>query len=170
MTRRARPRALPAPASALLLALPLAVLLSGCGGSDEPEPAPDPKPAYVEAATTVCSEADEEFSALTQPTTPAEFGPFVTETIRIAEGAQQELSALTPPPDDRAELEEKVLTPFADLVEEGKAFSARVTAAGDDQAALLGLLGQRPSSAAIDKEYLRSYGLDSCAEAIAKVG
>jgi len=167
VTRPARPR--PAAPSALLLGL--AVLLAGCGGSsDDPEPAPDPKPAYVEAASTVCSEADEEFTALAQPTTPAEFGPFVAETIRIAEGAQQELSALTPPPDDRAELEEKVLTPFAALVEEGKAFSAQVTAAGDDQAALLALLGQRPSSAAIDKEYLRSYGLDSCAEAIAKVG
>ena len=167
MTRRARPR--PAAPSALLLGL--AVLLAGCGGSsDDPEPAPDPKPAYVEAASTVCSEADEEFTALAQPATPAEYGPFVAETIRIAEGAQQELSALTPPPDDRAELEEKVLTPLGELVEQGRAWSAQVTAAGTDQAALLGLLGTRPTSDGIDQEFLREYGLATCADVVAKLG
>ena len=153
----------------LLVVCVLSAALSACSGS-EPEAAPDPKPAYVKAASAVCTSADEQFSELVQPTTPDAFGPFVSQTVVIAEKAQADLSALTPPPDDEADFETKVLDPFADLVAEGKAFSAKVTAAGSDQAALLALLGQRPTSEAVDKEYLRSYGLKSCADAVSKVG
>ncbi len=157
-------------AAPLLVVCLLTAALSACSGDPEPEAAPDPKPAYVEAASAVCTSADEQFSELVQPTTPEAFGPFVAQTVKIAEQAQTDLSALTPPPDDRADLESKVLEPFAALVTEGKAFSAEVTAAGSDQTALLALLGQRPTSEAVDKEYLRSYGLESCADAVSKVG
>ena len=158
-----------APLAALVLAL------SACSGGDGDDAAApqeaDPKEAYVEQADEVCSSADDDFAALGgTPTAPAEFGPYVQETVGIAERAQTELAALTPPEADRADLESKVLTPFAELVEQGKAWSSQVTAAGGDQAALLGLLGSRPTSAGIDKEYLREYGLTSCADAISKVG
>lgn len=160
-------RWLAAPLTALVLAL------SACsGGGDEPaaQEEVDPKEAYVEQASDICTTADEDFAALTAPATPEEFGPFVTQTVGIAERAQTELAALTPPPEDRADLESKVLTPFAELVEQGKAWSAQVQAAGTDQAALLPLLGARPTSAGIDKEFLREYGLTSCADAVSKVG
>ena len=158
-------RALAAPLTALVLAL------SACsGGGNDAAPEVDPKQAYVEQASEVCASADEEFAALTAPTTPAEFSPYVTETVGIADRAQRELAALTPPEQDRAELESKVLTPFAELVEQGKAWSAEVTAAGTDQAALLPLLGERPTSAGIDKEFLTEYGLETCAQAVSKVG
>jgi hypothetical protein len=158
------------------LAVPLTVLvlvLSACsGGEDEQASAPevDPKEAYVEQASDICSSADEEFAALTPPTTPDQFSPYVQETVGIAGRAQSDLAALTPPEADRADLESKVLTPFAELVEQGRAWSERVTAAGADQAALLPLLGERPTSAGIDKEFLREYGLTSCADAISRVG
>ncbi len=168
MTRHTNRRALVAPLTALVL------VLSACSGGGDEAAAPeevDPKEAYVELASEVCASADEEFAALGgTPTTPAEYGPYVQETVGIAERAQTELAALTPPEQDRADLESKVLTPFAELVEQGKAWSAQVTAAGTDQAALLPLLGSRPTSAGIDKDYLRTYGLTSCAEAVSKVG
>ncbi len=151
----------------LLLLAPLA--LAGCSGSSEPE-APDPKPAYVEAASQVCTSADEEFSVLPVPSAPSQFGPYLQQAVAIAERAQRELAELPPPPADRAELESKVLDPFAQLVTDGKAFSERVSAAGTDDAALLALLSQRPTSAGIDREYLEDYGLRSCAEVIGKVG
>ena len=88
----------------------------------------------------------------------------------IADRARTGLAALTPPEEDRAELESKVLTPLGELVDEAKAWSAQVTAAGTDQAALLGLLASRPTSAGIDTEFLREYGLTSCADAVAKLG
>ena len=160
-------RRLAAPLTALVLAL------SACSGGGDEAAAPeevDPKEAYVEQADEVCSTADADFAALKAPVTPEEFGPYVQETVGIAERAQTELAALTPPEQDRADLESKVLTPFAELVDQGKAWSAQVTAAGTDQAALLPLLGSRPTSAGIDKDYLREYGLTSCADAVSKVG
>ena len=160
-------RALAAPLTALVL------VLSACSGGDEaaaPEEV-DPKEAYVEQASEVCTSADEEFAALGgTPTTPEEYGPYVQQSVGIADRARTQLAELTPPEEDRAELESKVLTPLGELVEQGKAWSAQVTAAGTDQAALLGLLGTRPSSAGIDKEFLREYGLTSCADAVSKLG
>ena len=168
MTRSAPRRLLAVPLTALVLAV------SACsGGGDEPaaQEEVDPKEAYVEQASQICTSADEEVVALGgTPTTPEEFGPYVQESIGIAERASTELTALTPPEDDRAELEEKVLTPLGELVEQGRAWSAQVTAAGTDQAALLGLLGTRPTSDGIDQEFLREYGLATCADVVAKLG
>ena len=147
--------------SRLLLLLPaLALALTACGGNA------DPRAEYVEKANSVCADADDDFADLTQPTSAAEFGPFAQKTLAIAEQAQQELAKLTPPEQDRAELETKVLNPFAMLVEEGKAFAEQVSAAGADQAKLLALLPQRPTAEKIDLEFLRTYGLGTCADAI----
>ena len=161
-----------APSRSLASALAAAALvLTGCSdGGGEAAPEVDPKEAYVEAASEVCTSAQEEFAALTPPTAPADFAPYVEQTVALAEDAQRDLAALTPPEQDRAELESRVLDPFAELVEQGKAWGAQVVAAGTDQTALLGLLAERPTSAEVDTEFLRSYGLTSCAEAISLVG
>jgi hypothetical protein len=156
----------------LLLTAALSALLTACsngGDGDAAQEEVDPKAAYVTAADEICTSADEDFAALTPPTTPEQFSPFVQETVGIADRAQSQLAALTPPEQDRAELESKVLTPFATLVEQGRAWSAQITAAGADSAALLPLLAARPTSG-VDEEYLRAYGLDSCADAVARVG
>ncbi len=157
-----------APLTALVLALSACSDGGGDGAAAPPEV--DPKEAYVEQASEICTAADEDFAALTQPTTPEQFGPYAEQVVGIADRAQTQLADLEPPQEDRADLESRVLTPFAELVEQGRAWSAQVTAAGTDQAALLGLLGSRPTSAGIDKQYLREYGLTSCADAISKAG
>jgi hypothetical protein len=144
--------------------LATALLLTACGDDV------DPKVAYVEQATGVCDEAQRAFEALATPTTPEGFAPYANDLVGILETAQTELSGLTPPPDDEAELREKVLDPFADVVEQGKAFAGEVEAAGTDQAKLLGLISQRPSAAGVDTEYLRTYGLPTCADAIEQAG
>lgn len=156
MTRRSL--TLPVLLPAVLLAL------AACGGGD------DAKQEYVDAASAVCEEADADFSALATPTTPAGFAPFAQQTVQIAERAQGELAGLTPPEDDAADLRSKVLDPFAALVDDGKAFAAKVEAAGTDQAKLLPLLSERPTAEGIDLDYLRSYGLEACADAIGKAG
>ena len=146
----------------------LVLVLPACsgGGGDEV----DPREAFVERASAICSEADEQFHALPQPTTPEQFGPFVEQTVTIAEQAQADLDELTLPEEDRAELESKVFTPFAALVDDGRQFAEQVAAAGTDQSKLLPLLSQRPTSADIDLEYLASYGLPTCADAISQIG
>ena len=152
-------------APVLCALLSTAALLTACGGDEV-----DPKVAYVEQATGVCDEAQRAFEALPTPTTPQGFAPYADELVGILETAQTELSGLSPPEEDEAELRDRVLDPFADVVEEGKAFAADVEAAGTDQAALLGLLAERPSAAGVDTEYLREYGLPTCADAIEAAG
>lgn len=150
---------------ALLLLLPL-LLLPACGG-DEGE---DLKAEYVSDASAVCDTAVEEFEALTVPTTPEGFAPYADALVGVVEKAHRELAALTPPEEDRSDLEQRALDPLEQLVAEGKAYAEQVRAAGADQAKLLTLLSQRPKADGIDVDYLRSYGLDSCAEAVEVAG
>lgn len=143
-----------------LLLLPvLAVTLAACGGSD-------PKQDYLDAANDVCDEADNDFADLRQPTSVAEFAPFAEKTLAIAQKAQKKLAELTPPEADRAELDAKVFAPFTALVQEGEGFVQRVKDAGQDQAQLVALISQRPDPSKIDLQFLRSYGLGTCADAI----
>lgn len=147
-----------------LLLLPL-LLLPACGDDSE-----DVKAAYVSDATAVCDTAVEEFEALSTPSTPDGFAPYADSVVGIIEKAHSDLTALTPPEGDRAQLEERALDPLGELVTKGKGFADDVRAAGADQAKLLALLPERPTGSSIDVEYLREYGLDSCAEAVGKAG
>lgn len=142
------------------LLLSSVLLLAACGGGE------DEKAAFVEQATAVCTEAAAQEEALVFPTAPAEFAPYAEAVVGIAEQAEAELTALELPEDDADALRTRVLEPFSDVVDEGRAFAADVRAAGDDQAELLPLLGQVPDAGEVDLEYLRSYGLDTCADVI----
>ena len=142
-----------------VLVLSTVLLLAACGGGEEKE-------AFVKSATEICQRAADDSKALKTPSTPAEFAPYADKIVAIAEQAQEDLSALEPPADDREDLENKVLEPFADVVEEGRQFAKKVREAGTDQAKLLPLLSQVPDSGEVDLEYLRSYGLDTCADVI----
>lgn len=144
------------------LLLSTALLLTACGGGD------DEKAAFVAEATAICERAQKESQALKTPTAAAQFAPYADGIVRIAEQAQQDLEALALPEADRADLESRVLEPFADVVAEGQAFAKEVRAAGGDQAKLLPLLGKVPDSGEVDLEYLRDYGLGTCADAISR--
>jgi hypothetical protein len=147
------------------LLLSTALLLAACGGGGE-----DEKQAYVEQASAICEEAVTEFEAVTPPSTPEGFAPYADQIVGILEKTEADLSALDPPADDRAELEQKALQPLGELVEEGKAYAERVREAGTDQSQLLALLSERPTAEDIDQEFLRSYGLEPCADAVAAAG
>ena len=142
------------------LLLSSVLLLAACGGGE------DEKAAFVEQATAVCTEAAAQEEVLVFPTAPAEFAPYAEAVVGIAEQAEAELAGLELPEDDAEALRTRVLEPFSDVVDEGRAFAADVRAAGDDQAKLLPLLGQVPDAGEVDLEYLRSYGLDTCADVI----
>jgi hypothetical protein len=145
------------------LLLSTVLLLAACGGEDEKE-------AYVERANEICDNAIAQFEGLAVPTAPADFGDYADELVDAVERVQQDLTELPPPEEDRQELQERVLQPLSELVAEGRDFADRVQAAGGDQEQLLSLLSQRPTTEGIDVEYLREYGLDSCAEAVEQAG
>ena len=145
-----------------LAVLPL-LLLAACGGADA---GADAKTGYVGQATKVCEVAKTDADALPRPTGATDLKAFVDNTVAIAKRAQGELAALTPPTADAADLKSKVLDPFAELVAQGEAYAKKVDAAGSDQAKLLPLIAAKPTAAGIDLDYLRSYGLGVCADAI----
>lgn len=145
-----------------LLLLPLLLVLPACGGGADEE-----KQAYVQQATAVCDRALEARTGLTPPQTAEDFAPYADAVVVVAKDANTELQALTPPEEDAAELRAKFLQPLDALVVEAESFAQQVRAAGTDQAKLLGLAGQVPTGEAIDREYLSSYGLDSCVQALA---
>jgi len=143
----------------LLLLLPaLMFALSACGG--------DPKEDFVEDASAICRQARTDVSSLPAPTSAAGFATFAEQIVAVGARAQQDLAALTPPEADRAELQTRVLDPFAALVEEGRVFTDKLKAAGGDGRKLSALLAERPSTGNIDLEYLRSYGLKDCADSL----
>jgi hypothetical protein len=150
----------------MLPAACLAVLaLPACGGDDGGDDAAV-KAAYVQKATAVCDRVVRDRGALTRPSAAADFAPFVRSSVTIAEKAEADLRALTPPEADRADLQTKVLDPLSADVEKGRALAMQVEAAGGDQSKLLPLLSQVPTGAGIDRQYLMSYGLDSCVKAV----
>ena len=144
------------------LLLSTVLLLTACGGGE------DDKAAFVEEATAVCEKASTDSEALKTPASPAEFAPYAESIVRIAEQAQQDLEKLDLPEADREDLESRVIEPFADVVAAGQAFAEKVKAAGEDQAKLLPLLSQVPDSGDVDIEYLREYGLETCADVISQ--
>ena len=157
--------------TARLLVLPAAVLaLSACSGDSAQDDAAAAKAAYVQRASAVCDKAAKERDALPPPTGTAAFAPYVRSLVGIASRAESELAALTPPEPDRAALQSKLLDPLKRSVEEGEAFAGKVEAAGEDSAKLAGLLGEAPTAAGIDLDYLRSYGLNACVAAISTTG
>lgn len=149
------------------LLLSVALLLPACG---PPEQEVDPQVAYVEQATEICQRTEDSLEELEVPSTPEGFAPYTREVVDILETAQSDLSELTPPEDDRAELEERVLDPFEQVVAEAQTYADRVEAAGTNQVALLALLPERPTADAVDTEFLREYGLPTCADAIEQAG
>lgn len=146
------------------LLLSTVLLLAACGGGE------DEKAAYLQDAKAVCESTTEQVEALTVPTAPEGFAPYADSLVEILQTAHHELAGLTPPQDDAAELQEKVIDPLEELVADGKDYAEQVRAAGTDQMTLLTLLSQRPSAEGIDTDFLRDYGLPTCAEAVEKAG
>lgn len=147
-----------------LLVLPL-LLLPACSGDDEPD-AEDPRKAYVAAAEAVCAESNGKVAALGTPTSVAEVPAAAQEAVAIVRSTVEQLTALSPPEADRAELQDKVLGPLqADVgTAEDYAEQIRTAAAANDGAALLRLVQERPQTTA-DLAYMRGYGLVECAAA-----
>jgi hypothetical protein len=157
-----RPSRLLLPAACLaVLALP--ACSSDSGGGDD---AAAVKAAYVQKASAVCDRVTQERAALARPTGAADFAPFVRSSVTIAEKAEADLRALTPPEADRADLESKVLGPLSADIEKGRVVATKAEAAGGDPTKLGGLLSEIPTGQAIDRAYLKSYGLDSCVKAV----
>lgn len=149
---------------AVVVCVVLAVGAAGCGGGGDEDGG---KAAYVAAAEAVCARANQAQQAEQVPVSPDGIAPYVRKVLTIAGAASRDLNALTPPGDDAADLRGKFLEPLERQVATGEEYAQRVEAADakGDQAALLRLVGEAPTTSEVDLEYLRGYGFTACVDA-----
>lgn len=145
----------------LLTALAGSALLAGCGGSDGLS-----KSDYVAKAEALCKKANDDIDALTTPSDLTEIGPFLDKLITTADQTTDELVALDPPSDDKADLDGKFLDPLKKQVEQGRTWAADIKAAAtaNDQAKIAQLLGNAPTMAEADLGWMKTYGFKECVE------
>ena len=154
------------PVLAVSAVLALGLTVAGCGGSSA-APADPAKVAYIAQATVVCQQAEaaKTKAGATTPSKTEDIAPYVDALVAVAGDAAARLRALTPPPADRAALTTRLLDPLDAQVTEGRAYAAKVHAAGTDAAAVLALLAAKPGAGKIDVPFLQAYGLDACVKA-----
>ena len=149
----------------LAAALPL-LLVAACsgGGGDDLE---ERRNAYLDRAEAVCERTNADIDALGTPAGVEQVPEFADKAVAIVQRTVEELSAVEPPEEDRAEVEQKVLEPLADDVETAEQYAEQVkaAAAANDQAGLLRLLQESPQTTA-DVAFMRDYGYVECVEAV----
>lgn len=155
--------------------VPLLVLgltaCSGGGGEQEAPTLEERRDAYVAEAEDVCAEANEAVDGVQLPTSVSEVPTTADEVLGIARSTVEEVAALAPPEEDRAELEEKVLGPLrGDLTGlEEYVDQLKAAAASNDGATLLRLSQERPQTTA-DLGFMRDYGFVECVTAAGQTG
>lgn len=144
------------------------LLATGCGGSNGA--ATDSKAAYLGRAEAICAKANAQVAQAKkqQPTDVAAVPAYVHRLVGIARQDVQELSALTPPKQDAAQIQAKVLEPLARQLAAADAFAAQVDAAAkrNDSAALFALVTHPPTKAQVDLTWMKSYGFTGCLQAV----
>ena len=147
----------------LIAALAAAVMLSvaACGGSDSGGGSSSPltHAEFLAAADAICSEADEKNNALPEPTSIDELGAAFRDQLNIFEEQLAGLERLTPPAEDREQVDRAVV--LLGEVNATVAGAADAFESGDvDKAGEL-LDGLDPIGAELD-ELAADIGLTAC--------
>lgn len=146
----------------------LVLTLAACSddGGEQADSLEERRAAYVESAEQVCADANDEVEALPAPTSVDGVGPYAEQLVGVLVQTVEQVTALEPPEEDRAELTEKVIDPLEADVDRARAYAEQVSAAAaaGDSPTLLRLVSEVPQTSA-DLSFLREYGLVECAEA-----
>lgn len=144
------------------------LLVAACGsGTSHAASKGLSKAEYLRQAEAVCATANGQKAALKVPTADADFAPYVTGVVKVADEAAAALAKLSPPPADAADLRAKVTGPLATDLTAGHAYLSAVAtgpAAGRDKALsdLLAVVSKtRP-----DADWMRGYGFTECVRAV----
>jgi hypothetical protein len=152
-------------AAAAVLVLTLATACSG--GDDGGAPSLEDRRAdYVASAEDVCTETNLAVRELGTPSGVADVPAFADRAVEVVRTSVEELTALTPPEEDAAEVEQKVYAPLRADVGAAEAYAGQLkaAAAANDTAALLRLVQERPQTTA-DLAFMREYGFSECVRA-----
>ncbi len=149
-------------------ALVLVLLVAACGGSSGGKAA-NPKADYVKQAEVICAKANTEIAAAKKntPAGIAEVPPYVHKLLDLAKQTLDELSSLSPPIGDAAEVKAKLLDPLGQQFADGQAFAAKVDAAAakHDSATLTQLVFNPPTKTRVDIAWMKTYGFKACVTA-----
>lgn len=145
-------------------AVALLLLAAACGGSGA-----DPKQDYLTKAEAICAKANTDIAAA-KKNTPAgitEVPPYVHKLLKLARSTYDDLSALTPPSADAAQIKSKLISPLATQVHDGELFAGQVDAAAakNDSATLTRLVLNPPTQTRVDIAWMKGYGFKDCVTA-----
>ena len=148
-------------------ALVLLLLVAACGGSGGK--AVSPKAAYLAKAEALCVKANADVATAKkqQPTDIAAVPTYVHSLVDLAKQTLQEITALTPPSADSADVTTKLLTPLAQQLADAEGFAAKIDAAAakHDTQQLTSLVFNPPTATRVDLTWMRTYGFKACVTA-----
>ena len=149
-------------------ALVLLVLVAACGGSSDGGSA-DPKAAYLAKAEAVCVGANAQIDTAKkeQPADVAAVPAYVHRLVDLAKETLSQMTLLTPPAADEADIKAKLLTPLGQQVDDAQAFAVKVdaAAAAKDTQQLTSLIFNPPTATRVDLDWMRGYGFKACVKA-----
>ena len=148
-------------------ALVLVLLVAACGGSSGDKH--DAKSVYLTKAEGICAKANIEVAAAKKntPTAIADVPPYVHKLLDLAKQTLDDVSRLSPPSADAAEVKAKLLDPLGQQYADGQAFAAKVDAAAakNDSATLTQLVFNPPTKTRVDVAWMKKYGFKECVTA-----
>ncbi|MBK5305820.1 MAG: hypothetical protein JJD92_03950 [Frankiaceae bacterium] len=124
------------------------------------------KDSYLTQAEGICLRANAQVTAAKKspPAGIAEVPPYVHTLLDLAKKTLEDLSRLSPPGDDAAEVKTRLLDPLGQQLADGQAFAAQVDAAAakNDSATLTQLVFNPPTKTRVDIAWMKTYGFKQC--------
>ena len=148
-------------------ALVLLLLVAACGGSSGDSGSP--KDDYLKKAEAICAKANTQIADAKKntPAGIAEVPPYVHKLLDLAKQTLDDLSLLSPPGDDAAEVKAKLLDPLGQQYADAQTFAGKVDAAAakNDSATLTQLVFNPPTKTRVDIAWMKGYGFKDCVTA-----
>lgn len=149
-------------------ALVLLLLVAACGGSSGGTTA-SAKDVYLGKAEAVCARANADLVAAKkkQPSAVAAVPAYVHTLVEIARTNVTELTKLSPPSGDAAQIQAKLIGPLTAQLSDADAYAAKVDAASaaKDTPTLTNLVFHPPTKTRADIAWMKGYGFKACVTA-----
>jgi hypothetical protein len=151
-------------------ALVLLLLVAACGGSsDGAGGGGNSKADYLSKAEAICAKANTEIDAAKKnlPTGTAEVPAYVHKLLDFAKQTLEDLTLLSPPEADAADVKAKLIDPLTQQYADGQTFAGKVDAAAakNDDQALTQLVLNPPTKTRVDVAWMKGYGFKACVTA-----
>ncbi|MCU1600381.1 MAG: hypothetical protein JWO22_1090 [Frankiales bacterium] len=148
-----------------LIVLPV-LLVAACSGGSSAQPGSG-RSAFIAKAEVICAKANKAKDGLKKPLSTTDLATYVHSLVMVADESTTALLELTPPADDKKDLEAQVLEPLSKQLVKARAFDAAIAKAvkANDQVTIVNLLKDPPTKTTANLDYMRKYGFKECVTA-----